>query len=60
MNAPRDWTLLCLSCGAVVALHDFFLVPGYLFLDLDLGTWVPGHLGAWVLTWVNVTRYLVI
>ena len=28
--------------------HDFFLVPGYLFLDLDLGTWVPGYLGTWV------------
>ena len=27
--------------------HDFFPVPGYLFLDLDLGTWVPGHLGTW-------------
>ena len=27
--------------------HDFFLVPGYLFLDLDLGTWVPGYLGTW-------------
>ena len=25
--------------------HDFFPVPGYLFLDLDLGTWVPGYLG---------------
>ena len=37
MNAPRDWTLLCLSCGAVVGLfHDFlpctpvYRVPGYL------------------------------
>ena len=29
--------------------HDFFPVPGYLFLFLDLGTWVPGCLGAWVL-----------
>ena len=28
--------------------HDFFPVPGYLFLDLDLGTWVPGYLGTWV------------
>ena len=28
--------------------HDIFLVPGYLFLDLDLGTWVPGYLGTWV------------
>ena len=27
--------------------HDFFPVPGYLFLDLDLGTWVPGYLGTW-------------
>ena len=26
--------------------HDFFPVPGYLFLDL--GTWVPGYLGTWV------------
>ena len=26
--------------------HDFFPVPGY--LDLDLGTWVPGYLGTWV------------
>ena len=25
--------------------HDFFPVPGYLFLDLDLGTWVPGEPG---------------
>ena len=25
--------------------HDFFPVPGYLFLDLDLGIWVPGYLG---------------
>ena len=48
MNAPRDWTLLCLSCGAVVALSRLFPVPGYLFLDLDLGTWVPGYLGTWV------------
>ena len=23
--------------------HDFFPVPGYLFLDLDLGIWVPGY-----------------
>ena len=36
MNAPRDWTLLCLSCGAVVALSRLFSlytvyrVPGYL------------------------------
>ena len=28
--------------------HDFFPVPGYLFLDLDLGIWVPGYLGTWV------------
>ena len=45
MNAPRDWTLLCLSCGAVVALSRLFScswVPGY------LGTWVPGYLGTWV------------
>ena len=28
--------------------HDFFPVPGCLFLDLDLGTWVPGYLGTWV------------
>ena len=27
--------------------HDFFPVPGCLFLDLDLGTWVPGYLGTW-------------
>ena len=27
--------------------HDIFLVPGYLFLDLDLGTWVPGYLVTW-------------
>ena len=27
--------------------HDFFPVPGYLFLDLDLGTCVPGYLGTW-------------
>ena len=51
MNAPRDWTLLCLSCGAVVALSRLFSCswvpvpgpgPGY------LGTWVPGYLGTWV------------
>ena len=23
--------------------HDFFPVPGYLFLDLDLGIWVSGY-----------------
>ena len=28
--------------------HDFFPVPGYLFLDLDLGIWVPGYLGTCV------------
>ena len=28
--------------------HDFFPVPGYLFLDLDLGIWVPGYLCTWV------------
>ena len=27
--------------------HDFFPVPGYLFLDLDLGTWGPGYLCTW-------------
>ena len=44
LNAPRDWTLLCLSCGAVVALSRLFSCswvpgpgPGY------LGTWVPGY-----------------
>ena len=29
--------------------HDFFPVPGYLFLDLDLGTWVPGYYPTWVI-----------
>ena len=57
MNAPRDWTLLCLSCGAVVALSQLFSlytsvpctwVPGY------LGTWVPGYLGTWENTYVFV------
>ena len=35
MNAPRDWTLLCLSCGAVVALSQLF--------SLYPGAWVPRH-----------------
>ena len=59
MNAPRDWTLLCLSCGAVVALSRLFSlytsvpctwVPGYLgtWVPGYLGTWVPGYLGTWV------------
>ena len=54
MNAPRDWTLLCLSCGAVVALSRLFSlytvcrVPGYL-VSGRLGTYlgkrdqVPGQ-----------------
>ena len=48
MNAPRDWTLLCLSSGlsghfsvtgglAVVAFTTYFLVPVY------LGTQVPKY-----------------
>ena len=59
MNAPRDWTLLCLSCGAVVALSRLFSCswvpvpgpgPGYLgtWVPGYLGTWVPGYLGTWV------------
>ena len=58
MNAPRDWTLLCLSCGAVVALSRLFscswvpgpgpLVSGY------LGTWVSGYLGIWVSGYLGI------
>ena len=58
MNAPRDWTLLCLSCGAVVALSRLFSCswvpvpgpgPGYLgtWVPVYLGTCVPGYLGTW-------------
>ena len=49
MNAPRDWTLSCLSCGAVVAFFTtFFLVHQ---CTVYRGTWaentpVPRCLGA--------------
>ena len=32
--------------------HDFFPVPGYLFLDL--GTWVSGYLGIWVSGYLGI------
>ena len=51
MNAPRDWTLLRLSCGAVVALSR----PFSLYTSVPCA-WVPGSPGY---VPVNVTKYLV-
>ena len=51
MNAPRDWTLSCLSCGAVVAFSRLFSlytsvpctgVPGPKIHQYP-GAWVPRH-----------------
>ena len=49
MNAPRDWTLLCLSCGAVVAFFTTFSLVHQ--CTVYRGTWaentpVPRCLGA--------------
>ena len=63
MNAPRDWTLLCLSCGAVVALSRLFSCswvpvpgPGYLGIWVSgyLGIWVSGYLGIWVSGYLGI------
>ena len=56
MNAPRDWTFLCLSCGAVVALSRLFSLCSWVsgHLDLDLGIWVSGYLGIWVSGYLGI------
>ena len=57
MNAPRDWTLLCLSSG----LSGHFSVTGGLAVVslsrlFSLYTSVPGYLGIWVLGCLGTTQ----